>query len=285
MKLLISESGRKVEWNGNVKSLNTGVYYLMKRIETIRVLGSEYSRNASLSESPDSNVNSEDETVDETSGTITKPVNNDRVAGKIHYWKGERYCRNHEGKLERFPASDEPQKVNGDLFSGSYSAGVFKWDRSKPEFAAVGNTEKPIEYSATKDLKIESKTKSSDKTTEESIAEMERMVDNIDSKSKKKLKAIAELPEEDTPFDDAAFLEDIADPVNEPEIKLKDSCALGADGLTLIVCFEGVKYQKRFKSEKVATSQLEVFKSLLLEDKTMAKELLNGSMSTFTKIV
>lgn len=286
MKLLISESGKKIDWNGDVKTLQSGVYYLMKRIETIRVVGSasvrntsigESARNTSISESPDSNVNTEEETVDESAGTLTKPVNNDRVAGKIHYWKGERYCRDSEGRLERFPASDEPQKVNGELFSGSHAAGVFKWDRTKPEFAV----EKTAPNTTTTTTTIAASTEKK-KNSGPTIEEMEQMLDNLDGKGKKKPKAIAEAPEEDAVFDDAAFLDDIADPVNEPEPKpVKDSCTLS--DLTLIVFFENVKYQKRFKTEKVATSQLDVFRSMLIEDRAMAKELLNGSMSTFTK--
>jgi hypothetical protein len=245
----------------------------MKRIETIRVVGSVSARNTSISESPDSNVNTEEETVDESAGTITKPVNNDRVAGKIHYWKGERYCRDSEGKLERFPASDEPQKVNGELFSGSYAAGVFKWDRTKPEFAVEKTAPKTALNTTTNTTTIAASTEKK-KNAGPTIEEMEQMLDNLDGKGKKKLKSIAEVPEEDAVFDDAAFLDDIADPV-------KDSCTLS--DLTLIVFFENVKYQKRFKTEKVATSQLDVFRSMLIEDRAMAKELLNGSMSTFTK--
>ena len=42
-------------------------------------------------------------------------------------------------------------------------------------------------------------------------------------------------------------------------------------------------YKKRFKSDKVADSQLGVFKTLMVEDKPMVTELLTGSMSTFVK--
>jgi hypothetical protein len=268
MKFLISESGGIVNWNGDVNSLDAGVYFLVKKVETIRVVGGNSSkrREAAI---PAINVEEKwhsSDVVDESSDAIAEIPNNDKRAGKIRYWQGLRYVENAEGKLERFAASDEPQLIEGKLFSGYYSAGKFQWNYSEPKGFIEEAAPAPIEPEPLKKKEPKAEKKNKKKPAEEITAnevnELNDLVENIST---------------DSPFDEDAFLDDLAGPAGD------SVCQIDSDKLSLIVTFDGNKYKKKFKSEKVAESQLEVFKSLLVEDVDMAKELLMGSMSTFTK--
>ena len=272
MKFLISESGGIINWNGDVNSLDAGVYYLVKKVETFSVIGGTASKrregfiaavNKAISEESDWRKN---DVVDESVESLAEVPNNDKHAGKIRYWQGLRYVENHDGTLERFAASDEPQMIEGQLFSGYYSSGKFQWNYAQPKGFTAEST------------KIESETKPEKKKKKKVEAAP------VESNDIEELTALAnQLQEptqdiiEDQPFDEDAFLEDLSID------KSGDSCWIDSDNVTLVVSFEGSKFKKRFKSDKVAASQLGVFQSLLVEDKNMAKELLMGSMSTFTK--
>lgn len=294
MKFLI-DSESIINWNGDISTLGSGIYYVVKKVETIRVIGEktnsrregtvaavnkaineeESKRREGVVAAVNRAINSEEawrrSDVVEEKISITEIPNNDKRAGRIRYWKGLRYVENSSGKLERFPASDEPQKVDGSLFSGYYSSGKFSWNDTEPSFAEEVSPDK------TEPEKIEKKKKKKaqdkdDQSVDELISMAKQLVEPPSKSS------LDESPMIEESFDDAAFLDDIADPVP------KEDCYLDSDKTTLIVVFEGVKYRKRFKTDKVAESQLENFKSLLIEDRSMAKELLCGSMSTFARL-
>lgn len=280
MKFLISEGGGIINWNGDVNSLDTGVYYLVKKVETIRVIGGSARTSkrregvvaaASGAAIEEDNWRKSD-VVDEAGESLAEIPNNDKRAGKIRYWQGLRYVEDANGKLERFPAGDEPQVIEGQMFSGYYSAGKFIWNYAVPQFAAEPTVEPTVEP----EQKPKKKKKKVDEAPVEDIEELTALANELTSVTETVVED-ATLVSDDTPFDEDAFLDDLS--MN----KTGDSCWLDSDKITLIVSFEGGKYKKRFKSDKVAASQLEVFKSLLIEDRNMAKELLIGSMSTFTK--
>lgn len=280
MKFLISESGGIINWNGDVNSLDAGVYYLVKKVETIRVIGESARTSkrregvvaaASKAAIEEDNWRKSD-VVDETGESLAEIPNNDKRAGRIRYWQGLRYVENSSGKLERFPASDEPQVIEGQMFSGYYSAGKFTWNYVVPQFAVEPTAEPTVEP----EQKPKKKKKKVDEAPVEDIEELTALANELTSVTETVVEEAAPVSD-DTPFDEDAFLDDLS--MN----KTGDSCWLDSDKITLIVSFEGGKYKKRFKSDKVAASQLEVFKSLLIEDRNMAKELLIGSMSTFTK--
>ena len=268
MKFLIRESGELVNWNGDVSSLPEGVYYLVKRIETIRVVGNAASSIVGNAASSNGAVY---ETEEPVVGT-----NNDKAVGNIRYYEGLRYVATSEG-LERFAAADEPQIINGELFSGAYSAGKFTWDRSKPKFAPIATQEATQENQETaqeKPLeKQKEKKKKQKEKSEASVDELLEMVDKLEEVEK--LSEIAKV-EPEVQFDDGAFLDDLAD------LAVEDSVTVSSDGV-LTVQFEGSKYSKKFKTASVAESQKEVFENYLKNDREMASELLYGSMNTFTK--
>lgn len=280
MKFLINEDGGFVNWNGDIKTLEAGIYYLVKKVETIRI------GNTNSTTSIVNNSTAEEEAWSSTNlaNDRVETPNNDKGAGKIRYWQGKRYCELHDGKLERFAASDEPQLVDGKLFSGYYASGKFKWNEAHP----VGFTIETI-MAESEPIDVEpepSPTTPREKKNKKKKVEVEVEVDP-------ELESLKELAVntidgdgvvlDDAPFDEDAFLDDIAMP-EEQSTEGSSKSWLDSDGLTLMVSFNGKKYKKRFKTEKVAASQLEVFKSLIVEDVNMAKELLFGSMSTFTEV-
>jgi hypothetical protein len=284
MKFLISESGECKRWNGDISTLEPGLYFLAKKVETIRIVGGENSDLKSLKLNKTIEIDDDDE----TAGFLQSP-NNDKSVGKIHYWKGLRYCKNTKGKLERFEAGDEPQMVNGELFSGSYISGKFKWDTNEPSFedGALPEAE-PVRKEKVKKTKVKDivRNYSDDEASVEECLAIAAKITDQDKKPKAKTSQL-ELAEEAVAdaesiddFDDAAFLEDMS----SPDVNQEANCTLSEDSLTLIVNFEGGKYQKRFKTTSVASSQMKMFEEYLKNDRALAKELLSGSISTFRKV-
>ena len=315
MKFIIREDSQI--WNGDTNSLPEGTYYIVKKVETIRIIGSNNVKHAFRDAiiKKDPIFHSDDNEVENVD--LTKPVNGDDIVGKIRYWQGLRYSQNSDGNLERFPASDEPQMHEGRLFNGYMKQGKFQWNDMEPvilndaEQAAL-DKERSDEFAK----RVKEQQELEMVMADSSVLNDELILEDISEDEAKELAQLAkeystkktevakktEAVESEEPFNDEAFLDDIANLENhEPEFKqevkteektlakttdksnVENKCII-EENLTLLVTFDGKKYKKKFKNETIAKAQKDSFEKLLKENIATVKELLSGTMSTFTEV-
>lgn len=291
MKIILDSKNNVV--NADIDQLPPGKYLVFKKVETIVVVSSGDNRAGIIDRTA-----SKSTSIDQIRARQSeRSLNNNEYVGRIKYMEGVRYIERNDGKLEKFP-ENELKYVDDQLFSGYIIDGAVTWDYTNQHgFADDEPKPSTTEKSKNKDdlyddeeIKPKSKGKKPKKKKNE---------DDIEE-----LVKIAKAAEDDEEFDQDGFLGDLdlSGEVSSSEVSEEDDNGLSElegiefqedkqsnsirieDDVVLVVEFEGNTYRKRFKTEKVASSQMDAFKELLKTNIETVKEMLYGSISTFTKV-